>query len=90
MSEHEPFDGTVPFVVKMSPYLAPRRWAGFRSDEVPRERFATWREAMDYAMHDTRPAVCCGTCPPIVGGGYDCTCEGNPRCPGPRKGKTND
>lgn len=27
-----------------------------------------------------RPATCCGKCPPIAGGGYDCTCEGNPRC----------
>lgn len=27
-----------------------------------------------------RPAGCCGVCPPIVGGGYDCTCRGNPRC----------
>ena len=27
-----------------------------------------------------RPVACCGKCPPIVGGGYDCTCEGNPRC----------
>lgn len=27
-----------------------------------------------------RPAACCGKCPPIAGGGYDCTCEGNPRC----------
>lgn len=26
-----------------------------------------------------RPATCCGKCPPIAGGGYDCTCEGNPR-----------
>ena len=29
---------------------------------------------------DDRPSVCCGVCPPIAGGGYDCTCEGNPRC----------
>lgn len=29
---------------------------------------------------EPRPAACCGKCPPIVGGGYDCTCEGNPRC----------
>lgn len=28
-----------------------------------------------------RPIGCCGVCPPIVGGGYDCTCAGNPRCP---------
>ena len=30
---------------------------------------------------DERPPDCCGVCPPIVGGGYDCTCAGNPRCP---------
>lgn len=29
---------------------------------------------------EPRPAGCCGKCPPIVGGGYDCTCEDNPRC----------
>lgn len=29
---------------------------------------------------DDRPGECCGVCPPIVGGGYDCTCAGNPRC----------
>lgn len=27
-----------------------------------------------------RPAGCCGACPPILGGGYDCTCADNPRC----------
>ena len=27
-----------------------------------------------------RPAGCCGTCPPTLGGGYDCTCADNPRC----------
>lgn len=31
-------------------------------------------------IEDDRPDQCCGKCPPIVGGGYDCTCEGNPRC----------
>lgn len=31
-------------------------------------------------MSDDRPVECCGKCPPILGGGYDCTCEGNPRC----------
>lgn len=35
-------------------------------------------------MNDPRPPECCGVCPPIVGGGYDCTCKGNPRCPGPK------
>lgn len=24
---------------------------------------------------------CCGVCPEIEGGGIDCTCFGNPRCP---------
>lgn len=28
-----------------------------------------------------RPENCCGVCPPIEGGGYDCTCKRNPRCP---------
>lgn len=32
---------------------------------------------------DKRPDYCCGVCPPIEGGGYDCTCRGNPRCHGP-------
>lgn len=27
-----------------------------------------------------RPPGCCGKCPEIVGGGYDCTCKNNPRC----------
>lgn len=27
-----------------------------------------------------RPDYCCGRCPGIVGGGYDCTCLDNPRC----------
>ncbi len=29
---------------------------------------------------EPRPDACCGVCPGIVGGGYDCTCENNPRC----------
>ncbi|GAA4756242.1 hypothetical protein [Gordonia alkaliphila] len=28
-----------------------------------------------------RPDGCCGVCPGIVGGGYDCTCADNPDCP---------
>lgn len=35
-------------------------------------------------MADARPDGCCGVCPPILGGGYDCTCSGNPRCPSVR------
>ena len=31
-------------------------------------------------MSAPRPTYCCGKCPPIVGGGYDCTCLDNPRC----------
>lgn len=27
-----------------------------------------------------RPAGCCGTCPPVLGGGYDCDCASDPRC----------
>lgn len=30
---------------------------------------------------EDRPEGCCGECPEIVGGGYDCTCADNPRCP---------
>lgn len=29
----------------------------------------------------TRPPYCCGKCPELARGGYDCTCKGNPRCP---------
>jgi len=28
-----------------------------------------------------RPTYCCGTCPGIHGGGYDCTCLNNKNCP---------
>lgn len=28
-----------------------------------------------------RPGTCCGVCPEIIGGGFDCTCDANPRCP---------
>lgn len=28
-----------------------------------------------------RPQNCCGVCPPIASGGYDCTCQGNRNCP---------
>ena len=28
-----------------------------------------------------RPDTCCGACPPIAGGGWDCTCAGLPECP---------
>jgi|GEM_PF-5800391 len=28
-----------------------------------------------------RPAGCCGVCPEVGDGGYDCTCASNPRCP---------
>ncbi|HLS72884.1 MAG TPA: hypothetical protein VK046_03880, partial [Actinomycetaceae bacterium] len=28
-----------------------------------------------------RPDTCCGVCPPIADGGWDCTCEGMPGCP---------
>lgn len=28
----------------------------------------------------SRPTYCCGKCPEIARGGYDCTCRGNPRC----------
>ena len=34
----------------------------------------------DEPDYGPRPDGCCGTCPPILGGGYDCTCTDNPRC----------
>lgn len=37
---------------------------------------------LQLANEDVRPDGCCGACPAVVGGGYDCTCAGNPRCPG--------
>lgn len=37
---------------------------------------------MRCVMSDTkRPRICCGKCPEVVSGGFDCTCAGNPRCP---------
>jgi len=33
-----------------------------------------------------RPAVCCGVCPSVARGGFDCTCRGNPNCPNYRAG----
>lgn len=39
---------------------------------------------IEMAEEAERPLVCCGKCPPIKGGGIDCTCDGNPRCQGPR------
>lgn len=36
-------------------------------------------------LHDPRPPECCGVCPEVVSGGYDCTCRDNPRCPGPKE-----
>jgi hypothetical protein len=30
---------------------------------------------------EARPIECCGACPPILGGGYDCTCVYVERCP---------
>lgn len=32
------------------------------------------------AGDEKRPTYCCGRCPEIAGGGFDCTCRGNPRC----------
>lgn len=37
-----------------------------------------------------RPDPCCGVCPGIVGGGYDCTCRGNPRCPNYQEGVNDE
>ena len=36
-----------------------------------------WKKEVE---EETRPDECCGVCPPILGGGYDCTCKDNPRC----------
>lgn len=54
MPDHVPFDGTVPCVIKMSPYLGPHRWAGCpRTDDLRgNRRFPTWREAMNYATKE--------------------------------------
>lgn len=38
-------------------------------------------QAVMQAVMEAQATRCCGTCPPILGGGVDCTCEGNPRCP---------
>lgn len=35
----------------------------------------------DEELYGPRPEGCCGVCPAIAGGGYDCTCEDNPHCP---------
>ncbi len=53
MPDHEPFDGTVPFVTKMPVYLGPRRWIAARpEDTTPLSAFPTWREAMNYATKE--------------------------------------
>jgi hypothetical protein len=47
------------------------------------EKTSAWLSQFDLSGvgSDLRPDECCGVCPGIVGGGYDCTCTGNPRCP---------
>ena len=49
--------------------------------------FAQWVDAECPHEPDVhappRPAYCCGVCPEMARGGYDCTCFGNPRCKGP-------
>ena len=52
MPDHEPFDGTVPYVVKGSRYLEDRRWFAGRPEDLRSERFDTWREAMNYATKE--------------------------------------
>lgn len=44
---------------------------------------AAVKEMTDRINHATRPTYCCGVCPEMARGGYDCTCLGNPRCKGP-------
>ena len=52
-----------------------RERVGLPVEEAPADDgLAEWEREL------FRPATCCGKCPPIAGGGYDCTCEGNPRC----------
>lgn len=55
-------------------------WEHLRSYASPL-RLATPADLARVGIKDEpRPDTCCGKCPPIVGGGYDCTCEGNPKC----------
>ena len=44
---------------------------------------AAHRAVCEHHARQARPPECCGVCPPILRGGYDCTCADNPRCPGP-------
>lgn len=39
---------------------------------------------------DPRPDGCCGKCPPLIRGGYDCTCRGNERCQTPQDAAGRD
>ena len=48
------------------------------ADEVA--TFVTYPLAWGLRAATGRPSECCGKCPAIEGGGFDCTCKGNPRC----------
>lgn len=50
---------------------------GCRRDVEPLNPGEAWVEDHDA---EPRPEGCCGKCPPLARGGYDCTCKGNPRC----------
>ena len=60
-----------------------KRYTGCRCcvdpDDVARRQIEKreWRKEVE---EEARPDECCGVCPPIKGGGYDCTCKDNSRC----------
>lgn len=53
MPDHEPFDGTVPCVLKgVADQLPESVWIAVRPGAPRVEAFATWREAMNYATKE--------------------------------------
>lgn len=53
-------------------------------DAADRHRLEHHAGQTGIVTHDStnpRPPECCGKCPPLVRGGYDCTCAGNVSCP---------
>lgn len=65
-------------------WLAWRGWSAPTAFNIGRTRvFSVGPIAVfvdPHARTTERPSYCCGKCPPIAGGGYDCTCRGNPQC----------
>lgn len=58
-----------------------RRLSIFWDTREPAPKKMTTAEFLGRTEEEVpRPDYCCGLCPPIVGGGYDCTCKDNPRC----------